>query len=262
MDIGFFRVVMISLVITFIPNFLYAEDTVVIGFVKDADNINTLGNRVEKPPLVGYWLNTVCPLLGVKCKFRTINFARMLHELKVGEIDVLLLASKNKTRETFAYYPPFEELILSAQLVVLRDSPLIEIKDSSDLYSYNVGSAIGTFVPKMLEDPNIFLSKTSGINWKNQNLLKLRAKRIDVAYFPTPDSVVSAYAEIDFCQQLRIISLPETARLYTIFSKKSTQGKALFEKYIKVVAKNNLLGVYQKQYDNYWNKRLGLCNNH
>ncbi len=111
-----------------------------------------------------------------------------------------------------------------------------------------LGYGAKAYISPFMKDERIKLDLVTTPNWMDLNLRKLLAGRNDAMYQPERSSFLYYMKKQKLEDRIKLISLPETAELYTTFSKKAAADLAqkydrAFEKvggtarYIEILSK-------------------------
>lgn len=222
------------------PLTLLAEEVRVIGIVEMHRVAERDKNGQLTGPLIDYWEHKICPVLKIRCEFQSINFARMLRGVEEGTVDVLTLVTKNSERAVFGYFPKTPVWQSHLTFVVPKTSPITEITHSSQLYGLTIGYAIDMHIPSFLRDSQLKFEFVGGVDWAKQNLIKLRRKWIDVAYYPSATTANSALMKVDFSDEFKSIYMPKPFLYYDIFSKNSVDASNFFKRYVSLIEETGI----------------------
>jgi polar amino acid transport system substrate-binding protein len=169
------------------------------------------------------YLTDILKDLGYQPTFTFVPFSRMLRMLESGEADIGPFLTKTPEREVFAYYPEKPVLIMIPQLVVLKGSPLKQLKTPSDLKGLKIGFATGQTVPAFFKDSGLPpFDLVSGETLTQKNLNKLIGKRFDAFVSLNPTNLIVAAKKLGFSDAIRAIDIPDPGTMfYSVISKKS-----------------------------------------
>jgi ABC-type amino acid transport substrate-binding protein len=183
------------------------------------------------------YIKAVLHEMGITPVFKFLPFARMVNDLKSGDIDIAFDLVKTPDRENFLYYADEPAIVLHPALTVRADNPLNKITSSADLSGMRIGFLLNSVVPKILDSPNIKLDLTGSSDWVKENLGKLLAGHDDGVFDQTPYSYAAVAKLSGSLDKIKVLILPgEGAMVYVVFSKKSKDGLALLNSYNKVAA--------------------------
>ncbi len=190
--------------------------------------------------------------MGVKIEWvGPLPFARVLSYLKSGDLHMFYAMSKNEERETYILYSDTPSWYDKPPLIVKRDSPITRIDNAGDLHGYRIGYCLKMIKPLFFDDPKITVEYTSGDQWGLFNLKKLRAGRLDMAFFPSVSLYEGFEKELpdDIKREFRIV-YPSREMLgkymgkhYEGFSR--LNAGHFFERYEKAIKK---VGIFQDYY--------------
>lgn len=139
-----------------------------------------------------------------------MSFSRAMKSLRDGTMDILLMyggssgSSQGIGRFDWVY------LQTSAHLAVNAASELREVKSLDALAGLQIGWVSGSKLPAELLPVAIRWQLAPGQNWQLINLRKLKAGRIDAAYYANPYS--PAYLARKENQAIRLLPLPMPTR--------------------------------------------------
>lgn len=197
--------------------------------------------------VVDYWKEYIAPKMGASVEVAG-NFPsnRVMVMLEKGEIDIAPLFTKIPEREALFLFPetPFDEAI--GCLMVRPESPIREVKRQEDLHGLRVGYLEKAYLPAFMLHPSILIDFVSGADYREINLKKLLAGRID-AWFDINYISVRYYLKyVKHLDKVKIIMLPtERPKLYSIF-RKTPEGARLRDEYDRINREGMRTGVYRK----------------
>lgn len=172
-----------------------------------------------------------------------LPFPRLLNMLKSGEIDGLLGLSYVDERKAFVYYPDKPYRISYTNIIVLKESPLKEIKTMRDIESYAFSFRNGAVLPDFFIgfENLVNISYLSRDTWIDQSLQLLELKRIDGIINSSELSIYAAAKKLGLKDHLRTVLLPGNEDpLYLGFSRNSPIGEELVKKYNRTLKTSRL----------------------
>lgn len=202
--------------------------------------------------VVDYWREYVAPRLGVTLSVSgPFSIARAQKMLESGEVDVVSQLTKIPERELMFTYPETPLALISSCIIVLNDDPLLKVTRTSDLYDKKIGFIEDAFIPQLLIDERIELELISFTDYREINLKKLLAGRIDAMLDINKDSMLYYLNSSKYRHSVRIIDLPvEKTATYSIFAN-TEKGRALCEAFEKINAEGYANGIYREMYKEY-----------
>jgi ABC-type amino acid transport substrate-binding protein len=202
--------------------------------------------------VVDYWRDYVAPRLGVTLSVSgPFPIARVQKMLESGEVDVVSQLTKIPERESMFTFPKTPLALITSCLIVRKDDPLTEVTGTSDLYDKKIGFIENAFIPQLLIDARIELELISYTDYREINLKKLLAGRIDAMLDINKDSMLYYLNSSKYRHSVRIIDLPvEKTATYSIFAK-TEKGRSLCEAFEKVNAEGYAYGIYWEIYKDY-----------
>lgn len=198
------------------------------------DEENGLGGAA-----IDFFERYIHPELEVSVKWQIAPVPRILKGLQTGRYDAALLIGKTAERKKFAWYPTYSYIHTQACLLVMHDHPLAKVESVDNILPYTIGHHIGALLTPFMQDKRITFDLLGGSNVVKKNLLKLKAKRIDAVYRPVCSSGIYVATQLGMADALRRLDLPDSSEMYTIFSKQSSRGKGLVERYNTILEKLN-----------------------
>ncbi len=245
-------VIIALLSINFI-NTAHARDEVMkVGFLAN----NSKNGKLDTT-LADYFGTILGPAMGVKIQWvGPLPFARILSYLKTGEIHMFYCMAKNDKREQFIHYTDQPSWYARIPMLVRRDSPILKIQGVQDLYGYRIGYCRDMIRPSFFDDPKIQIEYTTGDKWGIFNLKKLKAGRIDIAFFSSMQMLKGFREELagklDVDKEFRFIYPPgkilgdHLGKYYDGFSKSS--ATVFFEKYKEAIKEVGIYWDYHEQH--------------
>ena len=126
-------------------------------------------------------IQNISERLGSKLEIKEIPFARRLHYLKNGSIDIAAELLKNSNREKYIYFitPPYK--LKSNKVFIVQKGKQSIIQKYEDLYKLKIGTKTGScYFERFDADQDI---NKEPVNNFIQNILKLLSGRIDAVIF-------------------------------------------------------------------------------
>lgn len=111
------------------------------------------------------------------------SLARAMESLKGGGIDILLVSSDRRTILPGAAHFDWSYLRTQPHLAVRKDGPLQAVQSLQQLAGMEIGWVGGSRVPEPLNEVAIQWQFLSVPDWQAMNLRKLKANRIQAAFF-------------------------------------------------------------------------------
>lgn len=195
-------------------------------------------------PAVEYIKNMVTAM-GYKPNIQLLPLSRILSYLKSGNIDISLELLKTEDREEFLFYPAHPTYTMVQSVTVLSTNKLHEIKSINDLNNMKVGYLFGANIGSFLaSSSSIQFELVSGDDWIQKNLAKLLSGRIDAALDNNAYSYLAEAKKQGVDDRIKTLPLPgQGTEFYVVFSKKSSRGFELVNKYNDIVQK----GLFNEQ---------------
>lgn len=202
--------------------------------------------------VIDYWRDYVAPKLGMTLVvWGPYPIARAQKMLEAGEVDVVSQLTKIPEREALFLYPETPLALISSCLVVLKDDPLKQYSGVLDIYGKKIGFIENAYIPPPFVDPRVELELISFTDYREINLRKLVAGRIDALLDINLESMEYYLRSSKYRDAVRIVPLPfEKAAVYSIFAK-TDRGRILCDEFEKVNAEGYESGVYWAIYGGY-----------
>jgi ABC-type amino acid transport substrate-binding protein len=152
---------------------------------------------------------------------------------------------KTEDRETFLFYPAHPTYTMVQSLTVLSTNKLNEIQSINDLDNTKIGYLFGANIGPFLSSSSaIQFEFVSGDDWIQKNLAKLLSGRIDAALDNNAYSYLAEAKKQGVDDKIKTIPLPgKGTEFYVVFSKKSSRGFELVQKYNDIMYK----GLFNEQ---------------
>ena len=160
------------------------------------------------------YLTAILKDLGYQPTFTFVPFARLINMLQSGESDIGPLLMKTAEREEFVYFSSKSVLTMNPVLVVLKDSPLKQLKTLSNLKGMNIWFTANLTVPAFFKNSNFPFNMTTGRYVTEQNFNMLKAKRFDAFLEMNPYNLKVAAKTLGLADSIRIIEVPKSASVY------------------------------------------------
>ena len=170
---------------------------------------------------VDYWEKLIAPSMDVKIEWvGPLPIARMYYFLDVGEIDTIFIAVKSADREKKYLFPSKPYCKGQACLWVLKDSPLVSIKEIKQLDDWRIGFVEGSQINPLLKSGNFRIENAQGVEYKAINFSKLFAKRLEAIYDHNEYTLAYEALRLGFRDKLRYVPLPtEPNNNFVVFTK-------------------------------------------
>ncbi|MCK5098372.1 MAG: transporter substrate-binding domain-containing protein [Desulfobacteraceae bacterium] len=177
-----------------------------------------------------------------------IPFQRLIKRLREGTLDGSILFLKTPPRENFLYYSNSYIFKLKTIFAVKKNNPLNKIESINDVKDYRVGFLKGgrtsPFITNNLD--KLIMELMPGKTWVEQNLLKLKAERLDAVYDLNQYTLKYVMHKMKLQDNFKILIVPEEPNpVYPIFSKASPKGKKLHQQC------NEVVKTYSHNYDDF-----------
>jgi len=202
---------------------------------------------------VDYWVEYIAPRLGYTVELVGVfPIIRLMAMLEKGEIDVAPLFTKTPDREARFLFPETHSADVMGCLMVLPESPIIEVKRREDLFGKRIAYLEGAFLPPLLDHPAITIELVSSVDFRRINLNKLLYGRVDAWFEINHVSTLYYLKKNGLLDMVRVIPLPtETTHIYSIF-RKTPEGERLRDEYDRV----NREGVRDSVFERILNRYL------
>ncbi|MDA3899693.1 MAG: transporter substrate-binding domain-containing protein [Spirochaetes bacterium] len=212
-----------------------------------------------KPPggiAVDYWRNYIAPRMNVTVQFSgpyPIKRAELM--LKNGEVDAVMHLTKIADREKDFHFPQTHLTEISSCLVVTKQSRLVSVTNTEDLYDRSIVFISSAFIPEMLLHKRITIIKVTGTDFRQLQLNMLFAGRVDSMLDINHVSLVYYLRNRGYSDRVRVIPLPvPKQKVYTIFTKTS-KGHKLSDAFDKANRPGLKAGVFERLTREYMSKR-------
>lgn len=178
-------------------------------------------NNKPVGPVMDYIDKQVRPAL----KYRSLNiismpFARMVEDLKNGNIDVGFLISKTPERALLYDYPETELFQTSSVLIFNPENQIPKLTNPLQINKMLIGHTQGSVVVKFIEQSKARIDFLAGEDTLARNLKKLEMKRLDAVYAPTASHAQYVIKANNFSNKFVVKIIPNTElSLYFAFRK-------------------------------------------
>lgn len=206
-------------------------ETVVVGVFSVAPFIVAVDGET-RGILVDFFDKEVAPRMGVKFKWLPpVNVARLEQSLIHNVVQFSPILAKSPERLAAGIrFAGDVDIQFEPCIAVRRDSALSAITSAADLANLTIGWVQSGAIPDFLNDRRIRFDLVSAPNWEEINLNKLKAGRIDGAFFS--DQFTPRYYGLRSGVELKLLPLPALGRpLYAAFSPQAAPGLA--ERYVR-----------------------------
>ena len=216
---------------------------------------NTLHTAVPqgfKDGLQSLLMQSIAENLETDIEIKEVPFARRLHYLETGSIDIGAELLKNSEREKYIYFidPPYK--LKSKKIFIVQKGKSAMIQKYEDLYNLKIGTGIKSSYFNRF-DNDMKITKESAPSF-NHNIKKLISERIDAVIY-TESFAFMKIKEMGFENLLEAadFSYSKDNPVYFGISKKSELINNL-EKTEKVIKKMILKGDIDKIINKYFLK--------
>jgi ABC-type amino acid transport substrate-binding protein len=182
--------------------------------------------------LVDFFDQEIAPRMGVTFKWTApVTVARLEQSLIHGAVQFTPILAKTPERLSAGIvYAGDVDVRFEPCIAMRADTKLSSITSAADLAGMTIGWVQSGAVPDFLNDKRIRFDLVSAPNWEEINLNKLKAKRIDGAFFS--DQFTPRYYGLKTGVALKLLPLPALGRpLYAAFSPQTAPG--LQERYVR-----------------------------
>ncbi|MFE8070499.1 transporter substrate-binding domain-containing protein [Marinobacteraceae bacterium S3BR75-40.1] len=201
-------------------------------------------------------LEAIAKEAGCALHFVRQPWARALHDLKAGTLDVASGASRNSERETFAYFSNEyrkENMVLFVKASQVKDHAIKDVEDLARMSDFRLGITRNYFYGEAFEKvvkEGTFAGQLSMVTRTRQNFEKLRLGRIDGLL---ADLFVGAYLarELELQNQVAVYPLVvHSDSIHLMFSKAGVDPAtvARMNRALKTIREN---GTYQRIVERY-----------
>ncbi|WP_319478442.1 transporter substrate-binding domain-containing protein [Marispirochaeta aestuarii] len=196
---------------------------------------------------VEYWRQYIAPRMGVELDVLGVfPIVRALALLESGEIDIIPNMTKIPEREEKFLFPETILAQIDSCLIVRPESPVSSITKPADLYGMTIGFLDAAYIPPMFIDERIKLELVQHQDYRQINLNKLWAGRLDGVLDINYISMIYYLNQKGYRERVKVIPLPtEAVHVYTVF-RNTEKGRALRNRYDTVNAKGLEQGIFEK----------------
>ncbi len=160
-------------------------------------------------------------------EWRASNFARTLHELEAGRLDMVFMVAKNEQRSRIFRYSKSPLFETRSALVTLRGLPPAEFTSLEQLKGMRIGHATGSIIPEYFKGLDIEFANLSGEDYFQRGLKMVQHKRHNAYFAPTLTNAQYLIKRMDTANLFTVQALPvDMLGLYVVY------GKALDEKMV------------------------------
>lgn len=202
---------------------------------------------------VDYWREYVAPRMGLTVRVSgPFPIRRVEMMLQNGEVDVVPLFTKIPSREERFLFPETHLTEITSVLMVRPDSPITEVKGAEILYNKKIGFLEQAYIPPMLRHPSITFEFLADEDYRQLNLNKLWAGRVDALLDINYLSLRYYLRQKNYENRVRIVSLPvERVKVYSVF-RKTAEGELLKKQYDKINREGLKQGVFSRMSERYF----------
>ncbi|MGE0084962.1 MAG: substrate-binding periplasmic protein [Desulfococcaceae bacterium] len=232
------KTVILSLSVLLMLSFSASGETVRVAyFITSPHVIIEDGNEKPGGACVELFEKIIAPEMGVTVQWEPAasSIPRQLDQLEKGQVDIGLVFAKNEERMKILSYPKNPYFVSHPTLAFLNTHPVQKITKVEDILGMTIGYGTKAYISPFMRDARIRFDLVTSPNWMDLNLKKLLSGRNDAMYQPERSSFLYYIRKQKLEAQIKLISLPETAELYTTFSKKA--GPDLVERYDRAFEK-------------------------
>lgn len=244
------RALSLAIAVSFAPA---GAETVRMAIFQQEPFMMTLPEtKVPGGVVVDYWRDYVSPRLGMTLEvIGPYPLARALKLLESGDVDVVSQLTKIPEREALFAYPETPLALIATGLVVLKDDPLTEVAKAADLYGKKIGFVDNAYLPDFFVDSGIELELIPAVDYREINMRKLIAGRIDAVLDINLDSFAYYLKSSKYAGSVRVLPLPvDKIATYSIFAN-TERGRHLCAAFERVNAEGFAKGVYREMYGKY-----------
>lgn len=152
-------------------------------------------------------------------KWTAAPFARVIADLENNKADLAFVIVKNSEREKIMRFSTVGLAKSHPAVVVLKKSPLKEIKNMKELKGWTLGYTALVHIPSSFKEMGIHFDALTGPDARERNLERLRLKKIDGVYSPTAFGAEALLRSLDPKDEFRIVQVAKEVELYVAFSK-------------------------------------------
>ncbi|WP_210415568.1 ABC transporter substrate-binding protein [Bdellovibrio sp. NC01] len=152
-------------------------------------------------------------------KWVAAPFARVIADLEHNKADIAFVIVKDAEREKIMRFSSVGLAKSHPAVVVMKNSPLKEIKSMSDLKGWTLGYTALVHVPSVFKEMGVKFDALTGTDSRERNLERLRLKKIDGVYVPTSYGAEELLRSLDPKDEFRVVPVAREVELYVAFSK-------------------------------------------
>ena len=195
---------------------------------------------------VEFFEKHIAPEMGITVEWakNATSIPHQLNQIKNQQLDASLVFAKNEERAKILNYPENPYFASHPTLAFMKGHPIKTIEKPEDISGLLIGYGEKAYISPFMKDKRITFDLVSTPDWVDVNLRKLLSGRNDAMYQPERVSFLYYMRKRKLEDKIKLISLPETVRLYTTFSKKA--DKSLAERYDHAFKKINGSELYLK----------------
>jgi polar amino acid transport system substrate-binding protein len=195
-----------------------ADDVVTVGVFGVAPFI-VAGKTAPQGILVEFFDQEIAPRMGVRFKWtQPVTVARLEQSLIHNHVDFSPILAKTAERQAGGIIYAGDVDIRFEPCVAVRASHRLNtIVSAADLAGMTIGWVQSGAIPEFLHDQRVRFDLVGAPNWEEINLAKLKAGRIDGAFFS--DQFTPRYYGLQQGVALKLLPLPALGQpLYAAFS--------------------------------------------
>ncbi|MES2126056.1 MAG: transporter substrate-binding domain-containing protein [Pseudomonadota bacterium] len=214
-----------------LPCTLAAAEEVSVGVFAIAPFV-VAGPQGPHGLLIDFFNKEIAPRMGVHFNWSApVGVTRLEQNLIHGAVMFTPLLAKSPERlQAQIIYAGDADIRLEPCLAMRPDTQLTAISSPSDLEGMTIGWVQSGALPDFLRRSKVKFDLVSAVNWEETNLNKLKAGRIDGAFFS--DAYTARYFGMRSGANFRILALPaEGVPVFAAFSPQASP--ALVQRYEK-----------------------------
>lgn len=196
---------------------------------------------------VEYWRRFIAPRMGVEIEvLGPFPISRAVMMLENGEVDVVPQLTKIPDREARFLYPQSHLTLIKSCVIVRRDSSLVQVTSPSQFFGLRIGFMRDTYIPEFFVDARITIELIANQDYREVNLRKLLAGRIDAMLDINYESMIYYLAQNEMLGEVRVLQIPvEPVKVYSIF-RKDERGRRLLAAFEKANREGLALGEFDR----------------
>jgi ABC-type amino acid transport substrate-binding protein len=215
-------------------------------------SMETESDHIPCGASIDYWKEYLAPRMGIELDILgPVSLERAKNMIETGEADVLTQIVRTKDRESLFHYPETPLAEITPGIVVAAESKIREIRSPKDLSMARIGYAQGSYIPSFLVANDITLDLIPFANYREMNLKKLFANRLDALFEPNTESMRYYLAKRELLEKVRFLELPvEKLNLYSVFGKTETGLRLAreFDRLNRIARDENIYAGFFKEY--------------